>query len=114
MKFLAVLSLLLVASAVFAGPPGSGGASTDRLVQELGLDDAQAAQVREIFAGQRDRMRSLRELPESERRAEMQRIRSDVDAQLEGVLSAEQMQKFEALRQDARRNRGGGKRGRYD
>ncbi len=115
MRFLALMSLLMVTTSVLAMPPSDSAAMVDRLVSELGLDQAQATRVEAIMSAQQERMKALRDLPRSERRSEMQRLRQDMDAQLRDVLSDDQMAQFEALRKElSGARRGGGKRGRVD
>ncbi len=115
MKFQALMSLLLVSTAVLAGPTSDRAANVDRLVSELGLNESQAVQVEAILASQQDRIKALRDLPRSERRSEAQKLRADVDAQLRSVLSDEQMRQFETLRKEFRGSgRGGDRRGRLD
>ena len=110
MKLVYVLVLCLVFAVADAAPPEGGGMSIDTLTQELNLDDEQAVSFEQIMSGHRQQMQSLRELSRSERRSEMKRLRSETDEQLKGVLTDEQMQKFDELRQQMRkqhRGRGG-------
>ncbi len=85
-----------------AGPPASGGtgaggdarARRERLVAELKLDAAQQARLDEIFAEQRARFAELRDLPEADRRARMERLRSELRQKVGSMLSAEQQRKY--------------------
>ena len=94
--------LIAVASPVLAGPPA--GMSSESLAEQLALDENQAVAVEEIMNAQRERMDAARELPRSERRAEMKKIRDDVTEQMDDVLNEEQMKTFEELRKEMRKN----------
>jgi hypothetical protein len=95
------------------GPDGRRGDPMARLAETLSLDDAQAARVREILDEQRDAMRALRDKQgggaEADRgaaRTEMAAIQAATREKLAGVLSAEQMEKYDGMRREMR-GRGG-------
>ncbi len=79
------------------GPGAAGGdaqARRARLVSELKLDASQQARLDEIFAGLRNRMEELRDLPESDRRQRGERIRADVRQKVNAMLNAEQQKRY--------------------
>ena len=91
---IAVALLLLASTAAFGEPPPGpppGGAPVEALARDLGLDAAQKTEVKRIF---------------EEHRAQLEAQRAQNDSrmleQLSAVLSAEQLEKFESLRQKQR------------
>lgn len=88
------------------GGPGRGGPPIERLTQDLGLDAAQAAQVKQILETQHAQMEAERAQFEASgtrpSREEMQAKHAQMDAaldqQLAGVLTPEQLAKFQELR----------------
>jgi Spy/CpxP family protein refolding chaperone len=116
---LSVPALLLAAGMAWAQsgmpPPGGpggrppGGPSIEQLTRDLALSADQATQVKAILEAQRAKMEAQRQQNrEASRpsREEMQARRQQADAeltqQLSNVLDAEQLKKFEALRQQRR------------
>jgi len=120
-RFTSMLAALAASATVaFAqtpagGPPpdappgfghGRGGSPVEHLTQELSLTDAQAAQVKQIFEAQRSKMETERAQFEASgtrpTREEMQAHHDQMDAelrqQLAGVLTPEQLTKFDELR----------------
>jgi hypothetical protein len=73
------------------GPPPN---PAERLTQELGLSQEQSTQVEVIFEEARLQHEALREA----NREEHQAIRDATDAQLAGVLTADQMTQMESMR----------------
>jgi len=69
-----------------AGPPhgGHGGPPIERLASELGLDDNQKAQVQQIIEAQR---------------AKREALETEFRQQLSTVLTADQLKKFDDMRQ---------------
>lgn len=109
MRSIVLAAALLMSSIALAGPQRGGPMSIDELAAALALDESQAAQVDQILGARHERMRSLRELDRSERRAGMQRIRQETREQLQTVLTADQLRTFDELHAG---RRGPGKRGR--
>lgn len=83
-----------------------GGERRDRfemMAERLQLTADQKTKVQEIFADTREQLRSVRR--ESEPR--MTEIRSQADGRLQTVLTPEQWQKFQSIRDEMRSRRGG-------
>jgi Spy/CpxP family protein refolding chaperone len=88
------------------GGPGSGGAPIERLTQDLGLDAAQAAQVKQILDAQHAKMDAERAQFEAsgtrpsreEMHAKHEQMDAELDQQLSAVLTPEQLAKFQELR----------------
>ena len=73
---------------------GSHGSRVERLATELGLDDAQKAEVQRIFGQEHAR-----------REAEHEKRHAELRQQLSSVLSPEQLQKFDQLMQQRKEHR---------
>jgi Spy/CpxP family protein refolding chaperone len=96
------------------GPPGPprGGPSIERLAQDLNLDDNQKAGVKRILDAQRAKREAARaqfrasgqRADRETMRAQMEQDEQELEQQLSGVLTAEQLQKFKQ-RQAERRQR---------
>ena len=119
-KFTLILATLAAsASVVFAQTPaggapdgrpgfghGRGGSPVEHLTKELSLTDAQAAQVKQIFETQRSMMDAERAQYDASgtrpSREEMHARHEQRDAelrqQLAGVLTPEQLTKFDEMR----------------
>lgn len=92
-----------------AHPHGDGhrGVPAERLATELGLDDAQKAEVQRIFESHRARRESERQAFEAsgqtmsreERKAKREEHMAELRQELSAVLSAEQLAKFDALKE---------------
>jgi Spy/CpxP family protein refolding chaperone len=88
------------------GAPGSVGAPIERLAQDLGLDAAQQAQVKQILDAQRAKMDADRAQFEAsgtrpsreEMHAKHEQMDAELDQQLSTVLTPEQLAKFKELR----------------
>jgi Spy/CpxP family protein refolding chaperone len=93
------------------GPRGGGGRRVqfERMLERLELTGEQNAQVRQIFADAREQMRASRRDSE----ARIDEMRRQTDERLRAVLSPEQWQKFQQMKEEARapRRGGGGRRG---
>ncbi len=121
MKSLAYGIVLLIALAgVASAQPPEPGQRLDRMAILLDLNDFQKNEMQRIFDEQREARRATREaIRESgvrpsreERAAQRQQARDNLRAQLQAVLTSEQMTKFDVLAQDRRGRRGrGGPRG---
>ncbi len=91
-------------------PPGMHGPPIERLTQELGLNESQQAQVKQIFDAQRTKMEADRAQYESSgtrpSREEMHAKREQADAeihqQLAAVLTPDQLAKFDEMRKRRR------------
>src|SRR6185369_2075444 len=84
--------------------PGADGDRFDRLAERLQLTADQKPKVQEIFSDTREQLRAVRQ--ETEPR--MQEIRRQADGRLQTVLTPEQWQQFQKLRDEReRRGRGG-------
>ena len=78
----------------------------DELAQRLQLSAEQKAKVQEIFSDTREQLRAARR----EMEPKMAEIRSQADGRLQAVLTPEQWQQFQRMR-DERERRGRGPRG---
>jgi HlyD family secretion protein len=96
------------APAQMAGAPSANGAPLqagqlrERVLKELKPSEAQKAQLDDIFAESRRRFAALREVPEAERRREMERIRAETSARIGGIVTPEQRPAWEKLLSEAR------------
>jgi Spy/CpxP family protein refolding chaperone len=95
------------------GPPPGGpprGPPIERLTKDLGLDEAQATQVKQIFEAEHAKMESERAQFEArgtrpsreEMKAKHDEIDADLHQQLSAVLRAEQLAKFDELKKRQR------------
>jgi len=83
-----------------------GGGGRDRfeqMSQRLNLNEDQKTKVQQIFTDTREQLSALRK--ESEPRVEQ--IRTQADERMRQVLTPEQWQQFQTLRDETRRRRGG-------
>lgn len=85
---------------------GGPGSRMDELAERLQLNADQKAKVQAIFSDTREQLRAVRQ--ETEPR--LLEIRRQADGRLQTVLTPEQWQKFQRLR-DERQRRGRGQRG---
>lgn len=90
----------------WAGRGGGPGNRMEELSQRLQLTADQKTKVQEIFNDTREQLRAVRH--EAEPR--MEEIRRQADGRLQTVLTPEQWQRFQRLRDD-RKRRGRGPRG---
>lgn len=86
-----------------AGGPGN---RIDELSEKLELTADQKSKVQEIFGDTREQLRAVRQ--ETEPR--MSEIRRQADGRLQTVLTPEQWQKFQKLREERQRRGGRGHR----
>ncbi|HWF88678.1 MAG TPA: periplasmic heavy metal sensor [Pyrinomonadaceae bacterium] len=85
-------------------PRGPGGRDRmDELSERLQLTADQKTKVQEIFNDTREQLRAVRQ--ETEPR--MEEIRRQADGRLQTVLTPEQWDRFQRLRDERRRHRGG-------
>jgi HlyD family secretion protein len=79
------------------GPGGQMRAMRERLEKELQLSDSQKAKLDTIFTGMRAKMMTSRDAPEGERQKLVERSRSEMRAQITGMLTPEQNMKYEEI-----------------
>src|SRR5262245_46816364 len=82
--------------------PLGGGNRMDELAERLKLTADQKTKVQEIFSDTREQIRGVRR----EMEPRMNEIRSQADGRLQTVLTPEQWQQFQKLRDERRRARG--------
>jgi len=75
----------------------------EQMAERLQLSDDQKTKVQQIFGDTRDQLRALRQ--ESE--PKVNEIRRQADGRLQTVLTPEQWQKFQSMRDEVRLRRGG-------
>lgn len=103
------------------GPGGPGGpAFGARLAEELKLSEEQKTKVQDAFKQQREKLEALRNAPPEERREKARALREEMDKKMKEILTSEQYEKFQKLREErgpvgpgkeGRRPEGGKKRG---
>jgi Spy/CpxP family protein refolding chaperone len=103
----ALIAAALLASAVAFAHPGEGrrGPDMDRMAVLLDLNDSQKDQVKKILDEQHQKLDAVHEQqrsagtkPTREERAKFhEELKQDTLAKLQGVLSADQIRKFEVL-----------------
>jgi Spy/CpxP family protein refolding chaperone len=101
---------LALAQQLPPGPPPRGGPPAEMMARQLGLDDTQKAAVKRIFEEQRAAHETERKQYEAtgQRRTpeEMKALREQHDQELiqalSGVLTADQLTKFEAMQAQRR------------
>lgn len=97
----------ILALNVYRGWMGGGrGNRIDELAERLQLSADQKTKVQEIFSDTREQLRAARQ----EMEPRMTEIRRQADGRLQTVLTPEQWEKFQRLR-DERQRRGRGPRG---
>lgn len=96
------------------GGPRRGGPERrlEMLQQHLNLTPDQTTQIRAIFASERTRMEALRSdsaLAPEDRRTQMMAIHQDSDAKVRGVLTSDQVTRYDAMqaRMSEHRREGG-------
>jgi Spy/CpxP family protein refolding chaperone len=109
-----VLATSLLASQVATAQPATGaphhGSHVEELARDLNLSETQIARVKQVFEAERvkrdaDRAQfkaSGQEVTWALRRAKMQELEQDLQKQLSGVLTAEQMQQFKQFENEHR------------
>ena len=111
--------VLLTAQLAFAQqpppgpPPRGGGPPVEMMARELGLDDAQKAQVKQILEQQRAAHETQRKQYEAtgqrptpeEMRATFQQHEQELLQALSGVLTPDQLTKFKAMEEQRREHR---------
>jgi len=97
--------VLLAATVAFAGGDKAKGTKMDPaakaawMQKELGLSDAQTAQVKTLIENTNSRIEELKAqgLEKDAFKAEKMKIKADHSAQLKTILTAEQWTKYESL-----------------
>jgi Spy/CpxP family protein refolding chaperone len=114
--------MLASAVALAQAHEGPRGPDMDRMAVLLDLNDSQKAEVQKIFEEQHeklkaahDQQRSAGTKPTHEERSKFhEEMKQDMTTKLQGVLSADQMKKFEALMDHAPHGRHGHDEGHDD
>jgi Spy/CpxP family protein refolding chaperone len=75
----------------------------EQMAEKLQLTDDQKTKVQQIFADTREQLRAVRRDSEPK----VNEIRSQADSRLQTVLTPEQWQKFQSVRDEWRHRRGG-------
>jgi Spy/CpxP family protein refolding chaperone len=117
----ALIAATLLASAVALaqahdGAKGHKGPDMDRMAVLLDLNDTQKAEVQKILDEQHDKLKAAHDQahaagtrPTRDERAKFHdEMKQDTVTKLQGVLSADQIKKFEVLMDHAREHRGHG------
>ena len=86
---------------------GGQGNRIDELAERLKLTPDQKTKVQEIFGDTREQLRAVRQ----ETQPRMDEIRRQADGRLQTVLTPEQWQQFQKMRDDRQRRGRGGPRG---
>ena len=114
---MALAGLLSLQPSVRAAGAGAGGTNSvagihgDRmakLTSELSLTDEQQAKLKPIFAANDEKMKALRDdasLSREQKREKFRALREEIVAQVKPILTAEQLAKWQAMR-EARRGQG--------
>ena len=115
------LVAILCTSSIFAQrdkkdftPEDRAAKKTERLTETLNLDAAQAEKIKAIHLKYGKRIHALRnedttDKDQSQKKAAMQQIRTDIDAEIKTVLTTDQYQKFQEM---PKRGHDKGKKGR--
>ena len=103
----ALIAAAMLASAVaLAGPhQGHPGPDMDRMATLLDLNDSQKAEVQKILDEQHEKLKAAHDQAHAsgtkptreERQKFHEEMKQDLNTKLQGVLSPEQMKKFDAL-----------------
>lgn len=115
MKKLIILTVLLAfagVTPVFAhcGKCGVGDdkkvmdvdAKVEKLTKKLGLSEDQANKLRPVLQEKMDKKKALKE----KKMADMQAIHDDYQAKLKGILTPEQLTKYEAMKKEMMEHKG--------
>ena len=91
---------------IYRSWPGGGPGDFDRFASRLELNDDQKTKVQQIFNDTREQLRALRQ----ESQPRVNEIRKQADDRLQLVLTPEQWQQFQKIRQERQQRRGRGPR----
>lgn len=86
---------------------------TERMVEQLALTENQANQVAALnlkYAKKKEGLKATAD-ENTDRKAAMKQMRDAQDAELKGILNAEQLTKYETMRAEKKGRKKGGKRG---
>jgi hypothetical protein len=87
------------------------GKRSQMMKDRLSLSDDQTSQVKTILEDSRTKMEAVRSnssLAQDDRRSQMMTLRKAENDKIEGLLTADQKTKYEAMQQEMRGRRGGG------
>jgi protein CpxP len=101
------MTLTIIQRAAAQGPPPEQGDGRpgmgDRLAQELGLTADQQTKMRQVMEQNRAQMKALRDdqsLSQEDRMAKMRALRQAEKTQMDAILTPEQKQKMESMREN--------------
>ena len=111
---LVAAAMLASAVALAQAHDGPAGPNMDRMAILLDLNDTQKAEVQKILSEQHDKLKAAHDQahsagtrPTREERAKFHEdMKQEVTTKLQGVLSADQIKKFDALMDQPGRHRG--------
>ncbi|MFI3298398.1 MAG: DUF4890 domain-containing protein [Rikenellaceae bacterium] len=115
---LASFAMLMGSSVAIAQPNGKGAPQrgeegrADKIAQELGLSEEQAASLQEINEKYADKNRATKENGEADILVAQQKNSEKQSKEIEKVLTAEQFEKYAELTSKAKKERRGGEEGR--
>ena len=92
------------------GPGGTPAGQRDMWIKEVGASEEQAGKIRDVLKSQGDKVREIRtneSLSQEDRRAKMKELRDGMTAQIKGILTPDQFDKYQKL-QEQRRQQGRG------
>lgn len=115
------LVILISTATVFAqggdrqGKKGDPSKRSEKMIEELKLDDKQAAEYRKVEADFREQMKKERESVKEDRekmREKMTAMRTEKDAQIKKILTDEQYKQYQEKQKkvDSPRKKGHGRR----
>ena len=84
----------------------------EHLSKKLGLSDQQKTQLQDIFKAHRAEMEAIHEdqtLTPDAKREKMKAVMTDIKSQASSILSTEQMQKWDAMKEQRKEHRSGPK-----
>jgi Spy/CpxP family protein refolding chaperone len=84
----------------------------ERLSEKLGLSDQQKTQLQEIFKAHRAQMDAIRDdqtLTPDAKREKMKGVMADIKSQAKSILTPEQMQKWDAMKEERKEHHHGPK-----
>ncbi|MCX7886348.1 MAG: hypothetical protein N3B01_03695 [Verrucomicrobiae bacterium] len=110
MLLCAVLSLSTGARAAEAGRPGGeraerGKGRFQEMIEKLGLNDSQKEKFRALWQSQMEKMKEIysdSNLSQEQKREKMKAIREEFTPKFKEILTPEQFEKWEKMREEAR------------
>ncbi|WP_158643348.1 Spy/CpxP family protein refolding chaperone [Ketobacter alkanivorans] len=94
--FIALVISAVIAIPVLAMPPGDGSHMLKGLTRHLDLSEEQQAQVKAILDAKKPQMDAIHK--------QMQALKAETDGEIKGILTTEQVEKFESM-QEKRKER---------